>query len=71
MIEDSGCSPDAATHLYGWIQGHEGFEDVTYSELWLRGVGPKDEVMDDEADAVMRANIRVRVFWFRSHWSLD
>ena len=63
-MQELGGSPDAATHLQEWIQTHPGFQDVAYSELWLRGVGPKDEVMDDEADAVMRANIRVSALRF-------
>jgi len=68
-VQELGCSTDAATHLHGWIQGHPGFEDVAYNEIWVRAVGPKDELMDDEADAQMRANIRVRVLV--SRWSVS
>ncbi|KAG2022762.1 hypothetical protein CC2G_000487 [Coprinopsis cinerea AmutBmut pab1-1] len=30
-----GGSVDAATHLYDWVAGHPGFEEVVYRDFWI------------------------------------
>ena len=61
-VEALGGDVDAANKLYGWVKDHPAFEDVEYGDVWWRNVGPKEQGVSDEVDAIIRFNIRVRSF---------